>query len=260
MPQPEIAEDVAATMGQRIQPTFGYYRQPNGWLTAQTVTRLEKVRREERGSKHLQEYGAFDMTPYVANHNFEGLFMFGGAKEMAIDQIIQLGFHLNPPMVPTCRRHITQHHRSHMKACWQGARPVEFPQLKGVPEERLQPYRCEFCPKVLPTPEARQQHQQVAHAKELNNMQAGKSLASALQTKTAPVAQDASALMGRIAKLEEALQTAIKSGPSAPAKVHEKTCGECQEVIQASSKTAVIAKLKSHKKKAHKEVSAAASG
>lgn len=210
MPNPEIAEDVSATLGQRIQPTFGYYRQTNGWVTISPTTRMEKVKYEERGWKHLAQYGAFDMTAYVANHTMEALLMFGGVKELSVEQIIQTGMHLNPPMIPTCKRHITQYHRGHTAACWQGSQPAEIPQLAGVARERLQPYRCEFCTRVLPTPEARQQHQQVVHAKELGSMQAGRSLALALHEKptqtNAPA--DASALLDRIAALEAKLKTA----------------------------------------------------
>lgn len=183
MAQAAIAEGLSEDLGRRLQPTFGYYRQRNGWITTSPITRLERVKYAERGWKHLAEYGAFDMSPYVANHPFEMLFMFGGAKEMPVDQIIQNGFHLNPPQVPTCKRHMTQYHRRHVPACWQDAAPVVFPQMADVSQESLRPYPCEFCNRILPTPQGRDQHQQVAHKDEIASLRSGRSLALALNEK-----------------------------------------------------------------------------
>ena len=213
----ELAEGLGASLAtqRNIRPTFGYYRQPNGWITASPITRLERVKYIERGWQHLGQYGAFDMSPYAANHPLDALFMFGGAKEMPVDQIIQMGFHLNPPLVPGCRMHLTQLHPRHTANCFAGAKPVEFPQLAGVDPVRLRAHRCEFCDRVLPTPEARKQHEQVVHKEELGHMQAGRSLATAIAdgkpsvvaASPAPVAAgeapDVSALLERIASLEK---------------------------------------------------------
>jgi hypothetical protein len=46
----------------------------------------------------LEAYGAFDMAAYTVNHPFEGLFMFGGAKEMSVDQVLETGLYIG------CRR------------------------------------------------------------------------------------------------------------------------------------------------------------
>ena len=217
MAQSEIAEAASAALGQRIQPTYGYYRKRDGTIGLATITRLERLAYIERGWTHLSQYGAFDMAPYVASHPFEALFMFGGAKEMPVEQVIQMGFHLNPPLVPTCKQHITQYHRRHTPECWRGAPLAEFPQLAGLSATKLQPYPCEFCTRVLPTPEGRRQHQQVAHKDELGHLQAGRSLAGALNERPAavPLTQpvlavpDVTALLERIAKLEA--ETAAKA-------------------------------------------------
>ncbi|MDP2662629.1 MAG: hypothetical protein Q8R28_18075 [Dehalococcoidia bacterium] len=176
----EVSEGLSADVGRRIAPTYGYYRQANGWVKPATNTRLERLKYIEHGWEYLGQYGAFDMSPYMASHPLDALFMFGGAKELPVDQIIEMGFHLNPPQVPTCRMHITQFHRRHSADCFRGAAPVVFPQLADVAPERLRGHSCEFCPRVMPTAQGLFQHQQVAHSKELNNMQAGKSLATAL--------------------------------------------------------------------------------
>ena len=182
-----LAEDIGASLGQRIRPTYGYYRQPDGWITFSTNTRLEKLAYIEDGWEALDQYGAFDASPYVAAHPFEHLFMFGGAHEMPVDQIIKTGLYMNLPLVPKCGKHLTQFHRGHDRSCWAGAEPVKFPQLEGMD---LTPFPCGFCERVLPTAQAREQHQSVAHKEELGNLQTGKSLgtslAEAMSTITGP--------------------------------------------------------------------------
>ena len=181
-----LSEDIASDVGRRIQPTYGYYKQANGWITVSTITLLEKANYTSRGWRCLEQYGAFDMTPYVANHPFEALFMFGGAHEMPAEQVLQTGLYMNPPLVPRCRQHITQFHRGHTRACWAGAQPVEFPQMAELPPVRVGPFPCEFCPRELPTREGRAQHQSVAHQEELSSLRTGQSLAAALQTNAKP--------------------------------------------------------------------------
>lgn len=175
-----VVEELASQVGRRIQPTFGYYRQKNGWITVSPITRLERLKYAEEGWEYLAKYGAFDFGTYSANHPYEALFMFGGVAEMPVEQVIQTGLYIDPPLIPTCKQHLTQFHRSHTATCWLGAVRVEFPQLANVPKERLGPFPCEFCERELPTEAARNQHQQVAHAKERGNIQLGKTLGDSL--------------------------------------------------------------------------------
>lgn len=176
----DVSDALSSDLARRIAPTFGYYRQPNGWLTISPNTRLERLKYTEQGWTYLDAYGAFDMTAYTANHPFEGLFMFGGAKEMSVQQILETGLYIDPPKVPTCRQHLTQYHRSHTQNCWRGATPVEFPQLATVPKELLGPFVCDFCSRKMPTRVALKQHQSVAHTEPLGNVQMGRSLGDAL--------------------------------------------------------------------------------
>jgi len=204
----EVSDPLGSELGRRIQPTYGYYRQPDGWITVSPITRLEKLRYVEQGWTSLDQYGAFDMNAYTANHPFEGLFMFGGAKEMPAEQVLQMGLYINPPLVPRCRQHLTQFHRSHRAGCWSGAAPVEFPQLANLPKERIGPFVCDFCKRKMPTVEAREQHQSVAHTEPLGDVRTGtslgKALAEAMGKAGAPVAvaptQDM--LLQRISELE----------------------------------------------------------
>lgn len=208
MPPVDVLDDVASTLSRRIQPTFGYYRQPNGWITVSPSTQMDRMKYVGEGWTYLEAYGSFDMTAYVAGHPFEGLFMFGGAKEMSVEQVLQNGLYIDPPLVPRCKQHITQFHRAHTPECWRGAQRVEFPQLEGVPKERIGPFICEFCQRKMPTPVAREQHQSVAHAKPLGDIRLGRSLGDTLagvmgQQKAAPDDREAEALRRRVAELEE---------------------------------------------------------
>ena len=66
-----------------IKPTYGYYRQPNGWITVSPVTQLEEVAYIRDGWQSLPRYGRVEMTTeYMADHPLEPLFMAGGAKEL----------------------------------------------------------------------------------------------------------------------------------------------------------------------------------
>jgi len=204
----QVSDGLAAGLARNIQPTFCYYRQSNGWITISPSTRLERLKYVEQGWTCLDAYGFFDMGAYTVSHPFEGLFMMGGAKEMSVEQIIQTGLYFDPPKVPVCRQHLTQYHRAHKADCWRGAQKVEFPQMAGVSPDLIGPFICDFCQRKMPTKEARQQHQSVAHTKPLGDVQTGtslgKALAEAMGKAGAPVAvaptQDM--LLQRIAELE----------------------------------------------------------
>ena len=204
MTTPEVSETASSELGRRIAPTFGYYRQPNGWITVSPTTRMEKMRYIEQGWQHLQQYGAFDMSPYVANHPFEALLMFGGAHEMPVSQLLETGLYLNPPMVPTCREQLTQFHRAHQAGCWRGAQPAVFPQMAEVEESLLGPFACDFCDRSLPTSAGREQHQSVAHKERMGDMQTGKSLGSSLAEALGNNSQEA--LLRRVLELEARLE------------------------------------------------------
>lgn len=205
-----VLDDVGDSLGKNIQATYGYYRQPNGWVTASPITRLELLKYTEEGWQYLEAYGAFDMTPYGVTHIFEGLFMFGGAKELCADQILQTGLYFDPPLVPRCKQHLTQFHRAHKAACWRGATKVEFPQLATIPKELIGPFPCEFCSRKMATQEGRRQHQQVAHTTPLNNIELGRTLGNTMaaalgsnRAATAAPADDTEAsLRKRVAELE----------------------------------------------------------
>ena len=230
----EVSDDIASGLSRRIQPTFGYYRQPNGWITISPVTRLEQLKYTEEGWEYLEAYGAFDVTAYTVNHPFESLFMFGGAKEMSVDQVIQTGLYFDPPLVPQCKQHLTQYHRSHSVACWRGAKKVEFPQLADVPKDMIGPFVCDFCKRKMPTREALDQHQGVAHSKPLGNIQMGRSLGTSLAevigNRQMPVTSnpDDGVLQRRIKELEQVAQ-------AKPVAAME-TCG-CATTYKVGGKT-----------------------
>ena len=177
---PELtATEHAAQVGivQKVRLTYGYYLQPNGWITVSPATQLEELQYRREGWEPLTAYGRVEMaSQYAAQNPLEALFMFGGAKELSIEQILQTGLHLKPPLVPTCRTPLNQYHKQHAAFCWRDAQPVTFPQLEVVPEG----LPCRFCERILPTPEAQGQHEQVAHQEERSSIRTGETLAEAL--------------------------------------------------------------------------------
>lgn len=162
-----------------IQPVYGYYRQPNGWVKPAVMTALEELKYRREGWTPLPQYGRFDMASgYAADHPLELLFMNGGAHELSEDQIRQQGLYLNPPLIPVCRQALTQNHRHHTPACWAGAKRVEFPQVAHM--TNLGPFPCRFCAVPKPTIEARNQHESVVHREEKSDIRTGETLAEGL--------------------------------------------------------------------------------
>lgn len=166
-----------AGVTKQAKPTYGYYRQPNGWITVSPATDLEELKYRREGWEALTRYGRIEMsTEYAADHPLEALFMFGGAHELSVEQIIESALHLNPPLVPRCRQPLNQFHKRHTAPCWQGAEAVSFPQLESPPPG----LNCRFCDRVLPTEEARSQHESVMHQKEKAEIRSGEALATSL--------------------------------------------------------------------------------
>ena len=164
----------------KTRPTFGYYRQPDGWITASPATNTDELQYRRSGWVPLTEYGMFEMsTPYMVNNPLEPLFMRGGAHELTVDQVVKQGLYLNPPVVPRCGIALGQDHKRHTRACMSGAKRVEFPQMAGRDTDG---FTCTFgCGRPpFPTAEARDQHASVMHAPEKSDERTGNSLAEAL--------------------------------------------------------------------------------
>jgi hypothetical protein len=94
---------------------------------------------------------------------------------LSSDQVVALGYYRRPPLVPTCGQHVGQskEHLYHTgnprgrnpreRGCWNGARPVHFPQLDGL--LITPPDDCEYCGRDdFATEAALKQHQSVMHA------------------------------------------------------------------------------------------------
>jgi hypothetical protein len=170
-----------------------YCRFPSGEIHAVDASPMEVMKKINRGIMPLNDYGQFGSNAYYMDHPYEPLFQAGGAREMSVAQIIDLGYHLRPPLVPTCDRHVGdgKDHLGHSgspgggsaktQGCWRGARAVHFPQLADVhlppaPEE------CEFCGRDdFPTERALRQHQEVMHADRRQQQELGEAIVSGLQ-------------------------------------------------------------------------------
>ena len=176
-----LPEQYIAQARSRVQPTHMYYRQPNGWITVEAATLIERAKFQDRGWTPLMDYPRFDMGHvWCADNQLATLFQFGGAKELPLDQIVSMGFHLNPPVALTCRQPITELH-NHNRDCYRGSKPVHFPQLEGVTIPG--PFPCRFCDRApFPVEQARRNHEEVAHKDERASIRTGETLASSLVT------------------------------------------------------------------------------
>jgi hypothetical protein len=173
----EEVEGIGAGLPQ-VRPTYGYYRQPNGWITVAVTTMLERMKYEREGWESLDRYGRFDFNNvYAANHPLEGLLMKGGAHELTVEQVVESGMWMDPPLIPVCGQHRTQLHPRHLAGCWRGAQAAEFPQ---VPADTPRSHECRLCGAQKPTEAARDQHEAVAHKDERGDIRTGQALADAI--------------------------------------------------------------------------------
>jgi hypothetical protein len=151
-----------------------YVRNPLGEVVAVDANDTEVMKKVRRGWTPLFEYGQFGSSSYYMDHPYECLFQAGGARELSAEQVIAMGYHLRPPIVPTCDQHVGQskEHLAHggnpagrsprERGCWNGARPAYFPQLDG--REFTAPDECEYCGRDdFATEHALHQHQSVMH-------------------------------------------------------------------------------------------------
>lgn len=173
-----LAMEIAQGGLSKIRPTYGYYRQPNGWITVSPATDMDELKYRRQGWEPMPQYGRFDMSSkYAADNPLEWLFQQGGAAELIEAQIVESGLYMNPPRVPTCGQPLTQYHKLHNPGCWRNAKPVEFPQLHRA----LQPFPCRFCGVEKPTAKARDQHEAVMHKEERGNIKLGETIAQGMQ-------------------------------------------------------------------------------
>jgi hypothetical protein len=193
-----------------------YCRFPGGEIQPVDASDMELMKKIRRGILPLHEYGQFGSSAYYMDHPFEPLWQAGGAREMSVDQVVALGYHLRPPLVPTCERHVgdAKDHLSHQgrpgastgkaAGCWRGARPVAFPQLAGL--ELESPPECEYCGRDdFGTLAAFRQHQDVMHTDRRQQQQLGETIVAGLQHSGLAGGADASAIAAAVAATLQAL-------------------------------------------------------
>jgi hypothetical protein len=205
-----------------------YCRMPSGEVVACDSSDTELMKKIKRGWIALNDYGQFGSSAYYMDHPYEPLFQSGGARELSIQQVVDLGYHLRPPLVPTCDRHVgdAKDHLTHTgtpsasspkaQGCWRGARPVVFPQLVGraLPPR---PDECEFCGRDdFATERALKQHQDVMHNDRRQQQQLGEAIVHGLQ-QTGVVGSgtntDASAIAAAVAATLQALGYGVGTPP-----------------------------------------------
>src|SRR5262245_29808425 len=169
-----------------------YCRFPSGEIVACDAQTLELMKKINRGVVPLSDYGQYCSNAYCMDHPFEPLFQAGGARELSVRQITDLGYHLRPPLVPTCDEHVgqSQGHPSHKgmpgagsrkaQGCWYGAQAVHFPQLEGITLPPA-PEACQYCDRDdFPTERAFAQHQDVMHRDRRQQLELGQVIVQGL--------------------------------------------------------------------------------
>ncbi len=206
----DTAIDEAIQRNGRIKPSHGYWRKANGEITVSVNSEMEELAYRREGWTPLFSYGFFDMSSsYTANHPFELLFMKGGAAELPVQQVIDLGFHINPPTVPNCGIGIGQGHATHGAGCWRNPRVVTFPQLEGSDAHA---WPCRFCDEVRGTEAGRNNHEIVAHKDERGELRSGAVLADNLVTGLTKALQGAQQPVAAPAGGQEVLDVLVGVG------------------------------------------------
>jgi len=171
---PTALEDAEAQgiIQRNVQPTYGYYRQPDGVITVSPAGDLDQLKYMREGWEFLAQYGKFEMaSARAADHPLEALYQSGGIHELTIEQILEQGLANDPDYkVPTCRELLNQYHKRHKTSCFVNARRPVFPQLAG---QQPVVYPCNFCSDVKPTEAARDQHEGVMHKEEKSDIRTG---------------------------------------------------------------------------------------
>lgn len=192
MPTATIAPPDAFEATEQGTGSYIYYRRPDGSIGWGAVgdNQFEKFKRMAERWEPLEQYGYFQWDDYACTHPYEALLVRGGAAEFAVKQLVELGYHHRPPLVPGCRlTHGEAGHAgiakriAHHPRCWQSARPAAFPQLAG---QALPPgAECSFCDDglVYATAKARDQHVKVMHQEEMRQARMGQELGAVLAQK-----------------------------------------------------------------------------
>lgn len=166
---------------------YMFYRRNDGSIGTGPIGRdgLEMLRRMRQGWEPLQAYGTYDHVVYYAEHPYEPLLQRGGAIEFTPRHLIEMGYHLRPPLVPTCGltagTNPGRASHKHSTHCWTNAQPAVFPQLDASTDR--EEYACRFECEVgsyFPNKKARDQHVRVMHKDEQQEILRGKGMAEQL--------------------------------------------------------------------------------
>lgn len=188
---------------------YQYYRQPNGWIDFGQIGKTRSYEKQYMTGGYQPlggpmaailgnaDYGVFDLQPYYLQHPHEVLFQRGGAHELPAEQVIALGYHLNPPLIPRCGLQVGAEHKAasggmsrnglHLGVCWAGAQSAQFPQLAGRKAE--EPGACPFCDRAnFPAAPARTQHIRVMHRDDMREMSLADAIVRGVQIAQGPAA------------------------------------------------------------------------
>jgi hypothetical protein len=203
------------------------YRQPNGWVDMGQIgkrrsyeTNLMRAGWKPFGGPAvavlgMADYGAFAIDEYYLEHPHEVLLMRGGAHELPLEQVVALGYHLRPPLIPRCGLQIGAPHKAasgsrlHLSICWKGAQHARFPQLGA--SAAVDPGLCPFCERAnFATSQARNQHVRVMHKDEMQQMSLADAIVKGVQAAQGSVAAPSTTLDREAAEIAEAARLAAE--------------------------------------------------
>lgn len=202
------------SMGGGVNPfPWGYWRAANGWIVLGQYGPFEFMRQTRKGLTPLganngyrdQEVQFLLNTPEYQPNNYRlggkyaKLLQAGGAKEFPVDQIVELGWHVEPPLIQAA------------SGQWV---PVVFHQMEGV--EVFQ-YECGVCGKksyALTNAEAKKKlraHESIVHKETSSQSELARLLTEATAGQTTPLNERMIEVVNILAKGQESLAAQVQA-------------------------------------------------
>ena len=146
---------------------YTYYRCPNGEIQYRPSDQAHRAMYREEGCESLTQYGSFEWNWISCKNPFNQLFLQGGAKEFPLFQVVEFGWHKNPPKVYNEL----------------GSHVVVLPQLEG---QDIPDFSCPYCTHGVYTQEGYNNHLKGAHKDELDNERLAEAISKGLSAQQRP--------------------------------------------------------------------------
>lgn len=196
----EEAAQLAPLATDKLTFNKAYWRRPDGTIRLGEYWPVELMRNLSLGRQPLLQYGEFNERD-LRGDPWRVLFLRGGAKELPLSQVLELGWHRNPPRYDEAGNLNRR------------GKPVVFPQLDSDEARALiaQEEKCQYCHKTYLNRESLTNHQRVAHRDVSQQASLARALGDVLgnqkPAESAPTTNDAMiALLTKLVDRVEALE------------------------------------------------------